>query len=245
MKKTILLLAALLIALPAAARAAESTQSLQEDWAHIKYQVQGKEAKLSAIQKLEARASAFTKAMPGKADPLIWEAIILATEANISKSLSALPKLEKAKSLLEQSLKIDGKAMEGAAHMTLGSMYFQVPGWPVGFGDDDLAEQHLKIALKINPNGTSALTYYVTGTYYQDMGGERDAVFTSGGDTVDVGIDSIGSYGDISLGLSYLQSLSNGPAGARQLNAGAWVDTRFGENVSDSYSLTAQIRLSF
>ena len=109
----------------------------------------------------------------------------------------------------------------------------------VGFIGASLAQS------KINPNGTSALTYYVTGTYYQDMGGERDAVFTSGGDTVDVGIDSIGSYGDISLGLSYLQSLSNGPAGARQLNAGAWVDTRFGENVSDSYSLTAQIRLSF
>ena len=77
------------------------------------------------------------------------------------------------------------------------------------------------------------------------MGGQRDAVFTSGGDTVDVGIDSIGSYGDISVGLSYLQLLANGPAGARQLNAGIWADTRFGENVSDSYSLTAQIRLSF
>ena len=174
MKKTILLLATLLIALPAAARAAESTQSLQEDWAHIKYQVQGKEAKIAAIQKLEARAAAFTKANAGKADPLIWEAIILATEANISKSLSALPKLEKAKSLLEQSLKIDGKAMEGAAHMTLGSMYFQVPGWPVGFGDDDLAEQHLKIALKISPNGMD--TNYWYGAYLLDDGQYNAAI---------------------------------------------------------------------
>lgn len=161
-----LIAAALLFALPAFA--ADTPQSLQEEWARIKYQVQGKDAKLAAIAKLEQRASAYTKANPKSADALIWEAIILATDANITKSLSGLPKVEKAKSLLEQSLKIDPKAMEGSAHMTLGSLYYQVPGWPVGFGDDDLAAQHLKAALAINPNGMD--TNYWYGAYLLDDG---------------------------------------------------------------------------
>ncbi len=168
MKKIVLLLAALLVVLPAAAKAADTTQSLQEEWARIKYQVQGKDAKLAAIKKLEERSAAYTRANPKSADALIWEAIILATDANITKSLSGLPKVEKAKSLLEQSLKIDPKAMEGAAHMTLGSLYYQVPGWPVGFGDDKLAQQHLKAALTISPNGMD--TNYWYGAYLLDDG---------------------------------------------------------------------------
>lgn len=149
-------------------------QGLQEEWAHIKYQVQGKDAKLSAIAKLEKKAAAVSAANPNNADAKIWEAIILATDANITKSLSGLPKVEKAKTLLEQSLKIDGKAMDGAAHMTLGSLYYQVPGWPVGFGDDDKAEQHLKAALAINPNGMD--TNYWYGAYLLDDGRASEAV---------------------------------------------------------------------
>lgn len=161
-----LMMAALMFAAPA--MAADTAQSLQEEWARIKYEVQGKDAKLAAIAKLEQRATAYTKANPGKADALIWEAIILATDANITKSLSGLPKVEKAKSLLEQSLKIDPKALDGAAHMTLGSLYYQVPGWPVGFGDDKLAAQHLKAALAINPDGMDSNYWY--GAFLLDDG---------------------------------------------------------------------------
>ena len=156
------------------AYAADTAQTLQEEWAHIKYEVQGKDAKLAAIANLEVRADGVVKTSPGKAEPIIWQAIILATDANITKSLSGLPKVEKAKSLLEQSLKIDPKAMDGAAHMTLGSLYYQVPGWPVGFGDDDKASQHLKAALAINPNGMD--TNYWYGAFLLDNGKYTEAV---------------------------------------------------------------------
>ena len=36
---------------------------------------------------------------------------------------------------LEQALAIDATALEGSAFTTLGSLYYQVPGWPIGFGD--------------------------------------------------------------------------------------------------------------
>jgi tetratricopeptide (TPR) repeat protein len=161
-----LTLAMLMLAVPAFA--ADTTQSLQEEWARIKYQVQGKDAKLAAFAKLEERAAAYTKANPNSADAMIWEAVILATDAGVTKSLSGLPKIDKAKSLLEQSLKIAPKAMDGSAHMTLGSLYYQVPGWPVSFGDDEKAAQHLKAALAINPNGMD--TNYWYGAFLLDDG---------------------------------------------------------------------------
>lgn len=169
MKTRLLSLAVLLIAfaLPVPSYA-DDLQSVQEEWARIKYQVQGKDAKLAAIAPLEKRTAALSAASPNKAEPKIWEAIVLATDANITKSLSGLPKVEKAKTLLEESLKIDPKAMGGAAHMTLGSLYYQVPGWPVGFGNDDLAEQHLKKALEINPDGMD--TNYWYGEFLRDDG---------------------------------------------------------------------------
>jgi tetratricopeptide (TPR) repeat protein len=161
------------VTMQASGTLATQLHALEEEWAHIKYEIPGKDGKIAAIGKLEDKAQTVVTANPGKADPLIWQAIILATDANITKSLSGLPKVEKAKSLLEQSLKIDPKAMEGAAHMTLGSLYYQVPGWPVGYGDDDLAEQHLKAALAINPNGMD--TNYWYGAFLLDDGRSDDA----------------------------------------------------------------------
>ena len=173
MTRYLLIVAALLCVLAVPALA-DDYSALQDEWARIKYLVAGKEEKLDAIAKLEEKAAAATAANPKSAEAKIWQAIILATDANITKSLSGLPKVEKAKSLLEESLKINPKAMDGAAHMTLGSLYFQVPGWPVGFGDDKMAEQELKAALAINPNGLD--TNYWYGEYLLDQGKPAEAI---------------------------------------------------------------------
>ena len=175
MTRLFALVAALIcFALPAHAALSDDLAGLQNEWARIKYQVAGKDAKLAAIAKLEQKAAAVSAGHPDSADAKIWEAIILATDANITKSLSGLPKVEKAKDLLSESLKMNPRAMGGAAHMTLGSLYYQVPGWPVGFGDDDLAEQHLKAALEINPNGMD--TNYWYGEFLLDDGRANDAI---------------------------------------------------------------------
>ncbi|HEU4839492.1 MAG TPA: tetratricopeptide repeat protein [Micavibrio sp.] len=174
MTRFLILAAALIcLALPAYAALSDDLAGLQNEWARIKYQVSGKDAKLAAIAKLGQKAAAVSADNPQSADAKIWEAIILATDANITKSLSGLPKVEKAKSLLEESLKIDGRAMDGAAHMTLGSLYYQVPGWPVGFGSDDKAAQHLKVALAINPDGLD--TNYWYGEFLLDQGRPAEA----------------------------------------------------------------------
>ncbi len=138
----------------------EQISYLQNEWARIKYQTPDENTQLAALHKLEEHAAKVTATYSNKAEPKIWEAIILSTEAGIIKGMSALPKVKQAKALLEAAEAIDTNALDGSAHTSLGSLYYQVPGWPVGFGDDDEAERHLKQALQINPAGIDPNFFY-------------------------------------------------------------------------------------
>lgn len=48
-----------------------------------------------------------------------------------------------------------------------------MPGWPVGFGDDEKAEQLLKQALAINPTGIDPNFFY--GDFLLDQGRKAEA----------------------------------------------------------------------
>jgi Tfp pilus assembly protein PilF len=41
-----------------------------------------------------------------------------------------------------------------------GALYYQVPGWPIGFGDKDKANELLKKALALNPDGIDPNYFY-------------------------------------------------------------------------------------
>ncbi|MFW5386410.1 MULTISPECIES: hypothetical protein [unclassified Yersinia (in: enterobacteria)] len=45
-----------------------------------------------------------------------------------------------AKVKLELAIKLDANALDGSAYTSLGTLYYQVPGWPIGFGDKKQAE---------------------------------------------------------------------------------------------------------
>jgi tetratricopeptide (TPR) repeat protein len=138
----------------------EQIAYLQKEWARIKYQVADEDSQIAALKKLEAHAAKVSAAYANRAEPKIWEGIILATEAGIGGGLGALGTVKKAKALLEAALEQNPAALDGSAHTSLGSLYYQVPGWPVGFGDDDEAEKHLKQALQTNPNGIDPNFFY-------------------------------------------------------------------------------------
>jgi Tfp pilus assembly protein PilF len=57
---------------------------------------------------------------------------------------------------------LDADALQGSAYTSLGALYFNVPGWPIGFGNHDKAEELLKHALEINPNGIDTNYFYGT-----------------------------------------------------------------------------------
>ncbi|MCR4509162.1 hypothetical protein NUV66_07570 [Pseudomonas sp. 32.2.56] len=134
-------------------------QNLQDRWAEINYQLP-KEQREKAFASLSKQAQQAVAAEPNAAELQIWNGIILSTYAGAKGGLGALGLVKEAKASLEQGLTLDPKALSGSAYTSLGSLYYQVPGWPVGFGDDEKAEAMLKQALAINPDGIDPNYFY-------------------------------------------------------------------------------------
>ena len=132
---------------------------IQHAWEHVHYQVP-KDQQDSAFPELENMADALIKRYPGRAEPLVWKAIVLSTHAGARGGLGALSMVREARELLEQAETIDPDTLDGSIYTTLGSLYYQVPGWPLGYGDDKKAERFLKKALALNPTGIDANYFY-------------------------------------------------------------------------------------
>jgi tetratricopeptide (TPR) repeat protein len=134
--------------------------SIQQAWAKANYETPAGDARKEAFDALEKRAEAFTKQHPGRAEALIWEGIIESSYAGAKGGLGALGLAKEARSNLEAAMKIDPTALNGSAYTSLGTLYFRVPGFPIGFGDHDKARKLLQEALKINPNGIDPNYFY-------------------------------------------------------------------------------------
>jgi tetratricopeptide (TPR) repeat protein len=141
------------------ANAASDVAHLQQRWAEVNYQLEGK-TRLSAFEQLVADAEAIVAANPDSAEVLIWSGIIKSTYAGAKGGLGALSLVKASKTDLEKALALDAGALQGSAYTSLGALYYSVPGWPVGFGDDDKAEELLKKALELNPEGIDSNYFY-------------------------------------------------------------------------------------
>lgn len=159
MKIRYLLLALGLITCHLQAEVPEQLTQLQHQWATIKYQ-QPSNTQQIAFEQLIAQAK--TAAQSHSADPrfLIWEGIIRATYAGSVGGLDALSEVKAAKGLFEKALQLDETALDGSAYTSLGSLYYQVPGWPISFGSDKKAREYLLKGLEINPNGIDSNYFY-------------------------------------------------------------------------------------
>lgn len=134
--------------------------SLQQAWDHASYEVPAGTAREAALAALATRAAQFSAANPGRAEALIWEGIILSSYAGAKGGLGALKLCKQAREKLEAAIKLSPQALNGSAFTSLGTLYYRVPGWPVGFGDKDEARANLERALKMNPNGIDPNFFY-------------------------------------------------------------------------------------
>ena len=137
----------------------KSLQLLQSRWAEINYQVPAAQRE-AEFAKLAAEADTLVRSNPQDAEFYIWRGIILSTYAGAKGGLGALNLVKQSKASLEQAVALDPKALEGSAYTSMGALYYQVPGWPIGFGDDEQAEKLLKQALQLNPNGIDPNYFY-------------------------------------------------------------------------------------
>ena len=168
MKVTAVLLAGLLAAplMSWAADVNETLARLQSRWAEVNYQLPEKQRE-AAFAELAAQAETEVRNNPAP-ELLIWRGIILSTYAGAKGGLGALDLVKASKASLEQALAKNDQALEGSAYTSLGALYYQVPGWPVGFGDDDKAQAMLSKALTLNPDGIDPNYFYGDFLYRQE-----------------------------------------------------------------------------
>lgn len=150
----------------------QSLNELQQRWAEIKYTLP-QEEQAAAFHRLSEQAGQLTQRYPDEAGLHIWEGIIRSTEAGATGGLGALGLVKKSKQSFETALALDPLALNGSAYTSLGALYYQVPGWPIGFGDETKAEWHLQRALAINPEGIDSL--YFWGDYLHEQGRDKEA----------------------------------------------------------------------
>jgi tetratricopeptide (TPR) repeat protein len=173
-KMPLALLAALaLSSLARAGTVEEDVVQLQHDWEVIRYQTPASERE-KRFEALAARAHQIVEAQPQRAEPLVWEGIIVSSWAGEKGGLGALGLVKRAKAIYESAIQIDGKALDGSAYNSLGVLYYKVPGWPVGFGDKKRARELLEQALALNPKGIDPNFFY--GEYLLETGHAADAV---------------------------------------------------------------------
>ncbi|MCT2398198.1 tetratricopeptide repeat protein [Novosphingobium mangrovi (ex Huang et al. 2023)] len=170
-----LLAPALALSVPAVAAAdmASDVAAVNHGWAHITYEVKGSSTQTKALDKLAKDAALVVARYPGKAEPLLWQGIIVSEQANRANFFHKLGLATKARDILQKAYSIDPNAAQGGAAMSLGVLYFKVPGSPLAWGDDDKAGKLLKQALAIDPEGLDANYFY--GDYLLDQGDKAAA----------------------------------------------------------------------
>lgn len=138
---------------------------MQQRWAEINYELEGK-GKFTAFEELVEQADQVTSANPDSAAAWTWSGIIKSTYAGAKGGLGALGLAKAAKADLEKAMDIDAEVLHGSALTSLGTLYHSVPGWPVGFGDEELAQELLVRGVTLNPDNID--TNYFYGTYLVD-----------------------------------------------------------------------------
>jgi tetratricopeptide (TPR) repeat protein len=142
-----------------AAGVEDAVAELQRDWEVIRYQTAAPERE-KRFEALAAKAHKVSEAFPARSEPLVWEGIIVSSQAGEKGGLGGLGLVKQAKVLYERALQIDGNVLDGSAYNSLGVLYYKVPGWPVGFGDKAKANELLQKALAINPKGIDPNFFY-------------------------------------------------------------------------------------
>ncbi len=177
--KIALMSLALLVMQPGNAGLSSSAQmpevrEIQSEWARLYYLDEFLNKNYRELQALADQADLLAQDHPQNAEALVWDAIVLSTLAEKKGGLGALGLVKKARRKLEQAEAIDPEVLGGSVYASLGSLYSKVPGWPLGFGNDDKAEKYFKKALAINPQGLDINYFFAE--YLVDQGNEELAL---------------------------------------------------------------------
>jgi tetratricopeptide (TPR) repeat protein len=162
----------LLVLLTSVGNAAPTLADVQQQWDRTNFSLNG-DAQIDAFERLIETVDAYTAAHPREAEAWVWSGIVRSSFAGARGGLGALGLAKQARKDFERALEIDADALHGSAYTSLGTLYFSVPGWPVGFGNDDKAENLLLQGLKLDPDGLDSHFFYAE--FLRDQGRDVEA----------------------------------------------------------------------
>lgn len=139
---------------------ADPLVTIQKKWAVCQYESKDTDNQIYCLENLIKRNEEALKQEPNRQELKVWLAINKSSLAGADGGLGALSLVKEAKALLEQVIDKAPETLNGSAFTSLGSLYYKVPGWPIGFGDDEMAEKMLRKALEINPDGIDPNYFY-------------------------------------------------------------------------------------
>jgi tetratricopeptide (TPR) repeat protein len=134
--------------------------SIEHAWDQANYGITDPAAKRSSLEALSEQAEQLVRAHPDRAEPLVWQGIVLSTYAAARGGFGALSLAKRSRDCLLAAVKLDGSVLHGSAYTSLGALYYKVPGFPVGFGDHERAAEYLQKALALNPDGIDPNYFY-------------------------------------------------------------------------------------
>ncbi|MDT8408722.1 MAG: hypothetical protein RQ741_03905 [Wenzhouxiangellaceae bacterium] len=169
MKRLILLTAAALAISATCAQAEPKVLTLhdiQHEWAEINYSTTDQD-RVEAFEALAEKTLQALDMQPRNPALMTWAGIVHSTWAGTKGGLGALGLAKKARLFFEQAIEIDGSVLNGSAHTSLGVLYHEVPGWPIGFGNEKKARAQLEQGLGFSPDGIDA--NYFMGVWLMDQ----------------------------------------------------------------------------
>jgi tetratricopeptide (TPR) repeat protein len=137
-------------------------------WASAKYEIKDQANQDKAMEALNHEAAALMARYPGRAEPMIWDGVLLSERASNASPFSALGLAKRALAVLQKAESVDPKALDAGAPTSLGVLYYRVPGFPIGFGDKAKARHYLEQAVKNAPEGLDAWYFY--GDFLNEQG---------------------------------------------------------------------------
>lgn len=139
--------------------AQQAVKGLNDEWSEVFFQLpvdqQGEK-----LKPMQPRAQMLIERYPDTAEPLVMKALVLCSLAAVEGGLGALSRVAEAKDLIIRSIRLDPFSMEGSAYIILGNLYYRLPGWPISFGDDELARVNLETAIRLYPAALDSNFYY-------------------------------------------------------------------------------------
>ncbi|MGO8918454.1 MAG: tetratricopeptide repeat protein [Stellaceae bacterium] len=133
---------------------------IELEWARITYLVKNADDQEEQMRALADEAARIVNRYPDRAEPLIWDGIVTSSEAKFAGPFSALGFAKRAREMFDRAGRVDYRAVDGAVPTSLGALYYMVPGFPIGFGDNDKARQYLEQGVDISPGGLDSNFFY-------------------------------------------------------------------------------------